>query len=119
MPKKLSEFMKQAHLHGLSDDELLVLARLYRAASEWSEWMHHCRDANNHNGTLHRAVDDARKAFGEIDSPDDPHLHCNWQCVAARGLARCARDQPVTRCECGIVSPTARGACTSCGKAFK
>lgn len=118
MSKKLSEFLRQAHLHGLSDNELLVLARLYRAADEWSQYMRHCHDANNFNGTLHRAVDDARKIFGEVDAPEDPHMHCNWQCVAQRGLPRCARHQPATHCSCGILSPTALGQCSSCQKVF-
>lgn len=118
MTRTLTEFLRTAHLHGLSDVELVTLEALFRAADEWQQYMRHVGDANNFNGTLSRAVDKARSVFGIADGPDDPHVHCHWQCVAPKNLKRCANHKPATTCSCGILSPTERGACTSCRKPF-
>lgn len=109
------DWLANANLMGLSGPELAALSLLYEAASEWSEAMAHCHDANNFNGALHRAVDTARAVFGELPAERDAHFFCNWKCVAGKGVRRCARDQPTTFCpHCGIESPTKNGKCSSC-----
>jgi hypothetical protein len=109
----LSEFIRNAHLHGLSDNELATLQRLVQAADRWQTYMQHVGDANNFNGALYRAVEEARRVFGDNDI-HDPHFYCHWQCVAKRGVARCAKDQPVVHCTCGILNAVAWKVCSSC-----
>lgn len=109
----LAEFVRNARLHGLSDGEFATLEQLVRAAFRWQQHMQHVGDANNFNGTLSRAVDEARRVFGDSDT-DDPHMHCYWKCVARRGTPRCSRDQPTVLCACGIENAVAWRRCQSC-----
>lgn len=112
--KRFSEWQKDARIMGLSDAELDVLGKLMSAADEWSQQMAHCANANNFNGTLHRAIQTARVSFGYCDLAIDLHRHCDWKCVAMRGLPRCARDQPTTHCRCGIEYPSTLEQCPTC-----